>query len=105
MEGAEIKARYARPKKQNPSAVKSTITSAVKSTTKPEFHSGKSGTTVMVDNAELLSRSSLGNALKQWSTPTLTEEYLAVEPEATRPKRVSARLTAKQYRDLSGRLN
>ena len=116
MEGAEIKARYARPKKQNPSTVKSTITSAVKSTTKPEFHSGKSGTTVMVDNTELLSRSSLGNALKEWSTPTLTEvtvtaadrAELGASPDVMPvrvAKRVSARMTAKQYRAFSGRLN
>ena len=119
MEEAEIKARNARDitaKKQNPSAVFSTITSSVNSTTKRQFHSGKTGTTAMVDNPELLSRSSLGNALKEWSTPTLTEvtvtaadrAELGASPDAMHvrvAKRVSARMTAKQYRAFSGRLN
>ena len=71
--------------------------------------------TAMVDNPELLSRSSLGNALKEWSTPTLTEVTVTAdraELEASPDvmpvrvaKRVSARMTAKQYRAFSGRLN
>jgi DNA-binding PadR family transcriptional regulator len=115
IEEAEVRARNAR-EKQNASAVFSTITSSVKSTTKRQFRGGKTGTTAMVDNPELLSRSSLGNALKKWSIPTPTEVTVTAADSSELEdspdvmpvrvaKRVSARMTAKQYRAFSGRLN
>jgi hypothetical protein len=103
--GAARQAKRPQPKKQNPSAGRQTGFSAENQHRKPQIHSVETSTTAIVPKPTLLSISPGREALREWSTPTLTGEYLAVEREATRPKRVSARLTAKQYRDLSGRLN
>jgi hypothetical protein len=87
IEDAQTRARNARHtkgKKQNPSAGKPTYTSAGKPTTNARFHSGKPRTTAMVGNPALLSISPGEWALREWSTPTLTEitmdEYSATVP-------------------------
>jgi hypothetical protein len=101
MEDAEMKARMARNprvKKQNSSVGIRTVFGDGIRTKKADSFSTESDTPCSVRNPPLLSISPGGEALREWGTPTLTD----ITPK---PKRVSARLTAKQYKALSGQFH
>jgi hypothetical protein len=86
VEEAEMLSRNARKrphKKQDSSAGRRTNLSAETGTEKHQIHSAETITTAIVRKPSLLSISPVGEALREWSTPTLTEitmdEYSAKE--------------------------